>query len=112
MVNSETVYRMFSTVNLDDAIESTQFSVQDYVTSKLQQVFLPWPFSLIHLLPNWMVITGLTILMLTLVKVFIDPCLAICHLVRDSSMTIIDKVAAACLPAITITKKKQSLSMT
>ena len=73
LVSSEIVYRMFSPTSLDDAIESHTFSVQDYVTSKLQQVFLPWPFSLIHLLPNWMVITGLTAIILTLVKVFLDP---------------------------------------
>ena len=111
MVTSEIVYRIFATANLDAAIDSTQLSVQDYVTSKLQQAFLPWPFSLIYLLPNWLVITGLSLLILTLVKVFINSCLAIFHLVRDSSMSLIYKVAAACLPAIAITKKRQSPSI-
>ena len=47
---------------------------------------------------------------LTLVKIFLDPCLAVCHLFRDSSMTIIDKITAACLPVITITRRNQDLS--
>ena len=113
LVSSEIVYRMFSPTSLDaldDTIGSPTFLVQDYLTSKLQQVFLPWPLSLLHLLPNWMVITGLTAIILTLVKIFLDPCLAVCHLFRDSSMTIIDKITAACLPVITITRRNQGLS--
>jgi len=58
-------------------------------------------------LPNWIVLTGLTAIILTLVKIFLDPCLAVCHLFRDSSMSIIDKITAACLPVITITRRNQ-----
>ena len=92
---------------LNDAIGSPTFSAQDYLTDKLQQVFLPWPLSLLHLLPDWMIVTGLTAIILTLVKIFLDPCLAVCHLFRDSSMSIIDKIMAACLPVITITSRNQ-----
>ena len=51
LVNSEIVYRMFSPTSLnalDDALGSPTFSAQDYLTNKLQQVFLPWRLSLFH----------------------------------------------------------------
>ena len=71
IVNSKIVYQIFPTRNLDaldDTIDSPIFSVQDYVTSKLQQMFLPWPLSLIHLLPDWMVLTGLVAIILMLIQ--------------------------------------------
>ena len=108
LVSSEIVYRMFSPTSLDaldDTIESPSFSIQDYVTSKLQQVFLPWPF-----LPNWMVLTGLTAIILKLVKILLDPFLAICHLLRDSSLTITEKIRAVFLPAIVISRRSKEFS--
>ena len=47
---------------LDEKIESPTFSVHDYVATHLQQVFLPWPLSLLHLLPDWMILGGLLII--------------------------------------------------
>ena len=73
---------------LDKEIELEQFSVNDYITSHLQQVFLPWPLSTLPLLPDWVILSGLIIIGLILTKIFIDPCMAICHLLRDSSLTL------------------------
>ena len=73
---------------LDEEIELEQFSVNDYITSHLQQVFLPWPLSALPLLPDWVILSGLIIIGLILTKIFIDPCMAICHLLRDSSLTL------------------------
>ena len=67
---------------LDEKIELPNFSVHDYVATHLQQVFLPWPLSLLHLLPDWMILSGLIIIGLILIKIFLDPCMAICHLIK------------------------------
>ena len=69
---------------LDEEIELEQFSVNDYISSHLQQVFLPWPLSALHLLPDWVILSGLIIIGLIMIKIFIDPCMAICHLLRDN----------------------------
>ena len=36
---------------------------------------------------------------------FLDPCMALCHLVRDSSLSVIEIIFTTCLPAISIAKK-------
>ena len=69
---------------LDEEIELEQFSINDYITSHLQQVFLPWPLSTLHKLPDWVILCGLFVIGLVLTKIFFDPGMAICHLVRDS----------------------------
>ena len=97
---------------LDEKIELPNFSVHDYVASHLQQVFLPWPLSLLHLLPDWMILSGLIIIGLILIKIFLDPCMAICHLVRDSSLTITEKISTAVIPATSMTRIKQKGTMT
>ena len=51
-----------------------------------------------------MVLTILVIIGLVLVKVFFDPCVAICHLVRDSILSITEKISSAIIPATTITR--------
>ena len=89
---------------VDDEIELDNFSVHDYITTHLQQVFLPWPLSLLYLLPDWVILSGLVIIGLILVKIFLDPCMAICHLLRDSSLTITEKVSSAIILAATVTR--------
>merc|ERR1711923_453582 len=89
---------------LDEEIELSSFSVHDYVATPLQQVFLPWPMSLLHLLPDWMILSGLVIIGLILIKIFLDPCMDICHLLRDSSLTITEKISTAVIPATTVSR--------
>ena len=58
MVTSEIIYNTFPPADmktLDEEIELSSFSVHDYVATHLQQVFLPWPLSLLHLLPDWII---------------------------------------------------------
>ena len=77
MVTEEIVYNMFLPTEmktLDEEIELSSFSVHDYVATHLQQVFLPWPLSLLHLLPDWVILSGLVIIGLILIKIFLDPC--------------------------------------
>ena len=90
--------------SLDEGFELKQFSVNDYISSHLQQVFLPWPLSALHHLPDWVILSGLIVIGLILTKIFIDPCMAICHLVRDSSLTLKEKLSSAIIPATTITR--------
>ena len=77
LITEEIVYNMFPTKEmntLDDEIELENFSVHDYnITTHLQQVFLPWPLSLLHLLPDWVILSGLVIIELILVKIFLTP---------------------------------------
>ena len=59
MVTEEIVYKMFPETamnTLDDEIALSSFSIHNYVATCLQQVFLPWPLSLLHLLPDWLTI--------------------------------------------------------
>ena len=72
LVDSEIIYKMFPPASmeaLDEKIESPSFSVHDYTATHLQQVFLPWPLSLLHLLPDWMILSGLIIIGLILTKI-------------------------------------------
>ena len=67
-------------------------------------VFVIWPLSTFHLLPDWLILTGLVILGLFLAKVFADPCMAVCHLLRDSSLSETQKLSSVFIPANTITR--------
>ena len=37
-------------------------------------------------------------------KVFADPCMAVCHLLRDSSLSVTQKLSSVFIPATTITR--------
>ena len=55
LITEEIVFSMFPMKEmntLNEEIELEQFSINDYITSHLQQVFLPWPLSALHLLPD------------------------------------------------------------
>ena len=65
---------------------------------------MPWPLSTLNLLPDWVILAGLIIIGLVLATIFFDPCMAICHLVRDSSLSITEKLSSAIIPATTITR--------
>ena len=41
-----------------------------------------------------------------------DPCMAICHLVRDSSLTITEKISTAVIPATSMARIKRKETMT
>ena len=65
LVTEEIVYKMFPETamnTLDDEIALSSFSIHNYVATCLQQVFLPWPLSLLHLLPDWLILSGLVII--------------------------------------------------
>ena len=112
LITSQIIYKIFSSGIINDAMDNIDIT-QEYVTDKLQQVFLSWPFSLLHLVPSWILVSGIIIVVLLLVRVFLlDPCLAFCHLSRDSSLGIIDTIATTCLPAAAIAKRSNQLMLT
>ena len=96
------MYPMKEINPIDKDTELEDFSINKYITSHLQQAFLPWPVSTLHILPDWVILAGLIIIGLVLAKIFFDPCMAICHLVRDSSLSITEKLSSVIIPATTI----------
>ena len=96
---------------LDEDISLDDFFINNFISDNLQEAFLPWPLSCLHLVPDWVILTILSIVGLFLVKLFFDPCVAICTLVKDSSLSLTEKISSAILPATAITrlnKKKQN----
>ena len=53
--------------------------------------------------PDWVILTTLGVIGLLLVRVFFDPVMACCTLVRDSSLSLTQKLSSAILPATSIT---------
>ena len=49
--------------------------------------------------PNWV-----SYYRIVLAKVFADPCMAVCHLLRDSSLSATEKLSSISIPATTITR--------
>ena len=66
--------------------------------------------SLLYLLPDWVVLSGLMIIILVSIKLFLDPALAICHLVRDSSLSLTEKVSSILVPISTEARRRRQLA--
>ena len=75
----------------------------DFISYSLEEPFLPWPLNMIHVVPDWVILTALGIIGLLLVRVFFDPIMACCTLVRDSSLSLTQKLSSVILPATAIT---------
>ena len=75
--------------------------------------FLPWPINYLHLIPDWLILTVIGIIGLFLMKIFFDPAMACCTLIRDSSLSLTQKISSVILPATSITwmnrKRNQDL---
>ena len=79
LIQNELFLKMFSEPNLaalDTSLATPTFLLHGFVSDKLQQIFLPWPLSLLHLLPDWVVLSGLMIVILVLIKLFFRPCIS------------------------------------
>ena len=75
----------------------------DFISYRLQDAFLPWPINYLHIIPDWLIITVLGIIGLFVLKLFFDPAVACCTLIRDSSLSLTEKISSAVLPATSIT---------
>ena len=116
LLKEEIIHRMYpaevlSRINEDTRLDET--STNDFISYNLQEAFLPWPLNYLHLIPDWLILTVLSILGLFLVKIFFDPAVACCTLIRDSSLSLTQKISSAILPATSITwmnkKKNQEI---
>ena len=92
---------VLSRINEDTNLDET--STNDFISYNLQEAFLPWPLDYIHLIPDWLILTVLSIIGLFLMKIFFDPAVACCTLIRDSSLSLTQKISSAILPATSIT---------
>ena len=87
-ITSHIAFKMFQSATLESLDAVDQESVDD----SLRRVFLLWPFNLIHFVPDWLLILGVTIVILLLLKFFLDPIIALCHLLKDSSFGVTEKL--------------------
>ena len=58
---------------------------------------------MIHIVPDWVILTALGVIGLLLIRVFFDPVMACCTLIRDSSLSLTQKLSSVILPATAIT---------
>ena len=92
---------VLSRINDDTSLDET--STNEFISYSLQEAFLPWPINYLHLIPDWVILTVLGIIGLFLMKIFFDPAVACCTLIRDSSLSLTQKITSAVLPATSIT---------
>ena len=92
---------VLSRINENTRLDET--STNDFISYNLQEAFLPWPLNYLHLIPDWLILTVLGILGLFLVRIFFDPVVACCTLIRDSSLSLTQKISSAILLATSIT---------
>ena len=57
---------------------------------------------MLHIIPDWVMITILGIVGLFILKIFFDPMVACFTLIRDSSLSLTQKLSSAVLPATSI----------
>ena len=92
--------KVLSTISEDIGTEEAS---NTFISYSLQKAFLPWPISLIHFVPDWLILTIIGIIGLLLIRVFFDPVMACCTLIRDSSLSITQKLSSIIVPATAIT---------
>ena len=57
---------------------------------------------MLHIIPDWLIITILDVIGLFILKLFFDPMVACCTLIRDSSLSLTQKISSPVLPATSI----------
>ena len=105
LLKEEIIHRMYpaevlSRINEDTRLDETS---NDFISYNLQEAFLSWPLNYLHIIPDWVILTILGIIGLFLVRIFFDPVVACCTLIRDSSLSLTQKLSSAILPATSIT---------
>ena len=104
LLTEEIVHHMYSPEvlsGLNDEIE-TEETPNAFISYNLQKAFLPWPINMIHFVPDWIILTVIGIVGLLLIRVFFDPVMACCTLIRDSSLSITQKISSVIIPATAI----------
>ena len=105
LLTEEIVHHMYSPEVLSDLSEDieTKETPNAFISYNLQKAFLPWPINMIHFVPDWIILTVIGIIGLLLIRVFFDPVMACCTLIRDSSLSLTQKLSSVIIPATAIT---------
>ena len=105
LLSDEIIHHMYPADTLSTISEDigTEEASNTFISYSLQKAFLPWPISLIHFVPDWIILTIIGVIGLLLVRVFFDPVMACCTLIRDSSLSITQKLSSIIVPATAIT---------
>ena len=93
---------METMAKLHDDMNSEETDTENFISYRLQDAILPWPLNMLHIVPDWLIITIIGIARLFILKIFMDPMLACCNLIRDSSLSITEKISSAILPVASI----------
>ena len=88
---------------MNDDHDLDETNTDDFVSYRLQDALLPWPFKYIHIIPDWIIISVLGVVGLFIARLFFDPIVACCTLIRDSSLSLTQKLSSAVFPAKSIT---------
>ena len=89
-------------MKLNDDIDLEKTDEESFISYRLQDAILPWPLNLLHIVPDWLIITILGIVGLFILKLFLDPMVACCTLIRDSSLSLTQKLSSVVIPATSI----------
>ena len=87
-------------LNDDTDLENTD--EESFISYRLQDAILPWPLNLLHIVPDWLIITAIGIVGLFILKLVFDPMVACCTLIRDSSLSLTQKLSSIVIPATLI----------
>ena len=105
LLQGEIVQKMYPAevlTKLHDDINLEETDTENFISYRLQDAILPWPLNMLHIVPDWLIITIIGIAGLFILKIFMDPMLACCNLIRDSSLSITEKISSAILPVASI----------
>ena len=105
LLEGEIVKRMYPAevlTKLNDDHDMDETKTGDFVSYRLQDALLPWPLNYIHIIPDWVIISVLGVIGLFIAKLFFDPMVACCTLIRDSSLSLTQKLSSVVLPATTL----------
>merc|ERR1711893_338166 len=104
LIEGEIVQRMYPSevlMKLNDDTDLENTDEENFISYRLQDAILPW-INMMHILPDWLIITVLGIVGLLLLKVVFDPIVACLTLIGDSSVSIIQRLSSIIVPATTI----------
>ena len=105
LLQGEIIQRMYPDevlTKLNDDIDLEETNTENFISYRLQDAILPWPLNLMHIVPDWLILTILGVIGLFILNIFMDPMLACCNLIHDSSLSLTEKISSAVLPVASI----------
>ena len=106
LLQGEIIKKMYPAevlTTLNDEPDLDETDTNQFVSYRLQDALLPWPLNYLHIIPDWVIISVLGVIGLFIAKLFFDPMVTCCTLIRDSSLSLTQKLSSAVLPATSIT---------